>query len=337
MNQEKFKVTSAEELLLLGNVYVASRALHTVAQMKIADLFEGKSESVESLAQKRGLSPLALKRILRVLSPFGIFNEDDDGSFSLTEIGCMLKSGHPSMMRNLLYCEDCRWNSFGQMSNTTKTGKTGFSKLYEKEYFEYISQIPELQEGFDRHMKAVSKNEDRVIAAKLPLQTRKQCTDIGCGKAGLLSAVLDCYPQIKGGAFELPGVAEEDIDKLSKKYQGRIEVFSGSFFDALPFCSDSIILKRILHDWDDERCVEILSRCREALTETGEIYIVESILKGKQDPLLLRIFDLLLLTVFGGFERSLEEYKKILFKSGLKVQYIISTEVPMSVIVCSKS
>lgn len=330
------KITTENELLLLGNMYVVSRALHTITELKIPDLFEDNlPKSIGMLAKQCSMSPVALKKLLRVLCPFGIFKENDDGTFSLEKIGEVLKSSHPSGMRDLLFCEDCRWNSFGQMSQSLTTGETGFSKLYKQEYFDYIARHPHLQAGFDSHMKAVSAKEDLIFAKSLPLAQKKKVIDVGGGKGGLLSAILMKNPHILGGIFELPGVAKQEKDKLAQEFQGRIEIFSGSFFEALPFKSDGIILKRVLHDWDDAHCVQILSHCREALVKDGEIYVVESLIKGQEDPPLLRIFDLLLLTVFGGIERNIEEYSSLFSQSKLKLKTIISTDSGMSILVAN--
>ncbi|MCH9608753.1 MAG: Multifunctional cyclase-dehydratase-3-O-methyl transferase TcmN [Chlamydiales bacterium] len=339
MNIFEHKVTTENELLLLGNMYVVSRALHTIAEQKIADLFEDNlPKSIDIVAKHCSMSPTVLKKLLRVLCPFGIFKENDDGTFSLEKIGEVLKSSHPSGMKDLLFCEDCRWNSFGQMSQSLTTGETGFSKLYKQEYFEYIAQYPHLQAGFDSHMKAVSAKEDPMIAESLPLEQKKKMIDVGGGKGGLLRAILIKNSHISGGMFELPGVAKQEIDKLAQEFQERIEVFSGSFFEALPFKSDGIILKRVLHDWDDAHCIQILSHCREALVEgeAGEIYVVESLVKGQEDSPLLRIFDLLLLTVFGGVERSIEEYSSLFSQSGLKLRNSISTDSGMSILVANR-
>lgn len=332
------KISSEQELLLLGNIYVVSRALHVIVEQKIADLFDdNQPKSINELLKKCPISPLALKKLLRVLCPFGIFKEHEGETFSLEEIGQVLKSNHPSSMRDLLYCEVCRWNSFGQMSQSLKTGETGFSELYKEEYFDYIARHPLLQAGFDSHMKAVSAKEDPIIAKCLPLEKKKKVVDVGGGKGGLIKAILDLNTDIVGGIFELPGASEQEIRELSQNYRNRLEVYLGSFFDDLPFKSDGIILKRVLHDWDDVNCIQILTRCRDALiSNTSEIYVIESLLEGKGDSPLLRIFDLLLFTVFGGRERSEKEYASLFCQGGLKLKNIISTQSGMSILVGSR-
>ena len=48
----------------------------------------------------------------------------------------------------------------------------------------------------------------------------------------------------------------------------------GDFFKALT-TADVYLLKFVLHDWDDERCVDILTRCREGLVLGGRIAVFD--------------------------------------------------------------
>ena len=336
---ENYSVTSAQELRLLANMYVVSRAIHTVAELKIADLFEdSQTKSIEQLSSQCNLSPVALEKTLRVLCPFGLFKENTDGTYSIEEAGLLLKSDHPSKMRDLLFCEDARWNSFGQMSHTLQTGESGFSKLYQQEYFDYISKDPHNQLRFDEHMKAVSAKEDLDIAKYLPLEDKKRVIDVGGGKGGLMKAILERFPETCGGVFDLEGVGEKELRENTKKFGQRFEAFSGSFFDPLPFEADSLILKRVLHDWDDKSSIQILKQCSKALASpNSKMYIVESVVKGKEDAPLFRIFDLLLLTVFGGFERTIDAYEHLFLEAGLKIQKMIPTGSEMTILVAGKS
>jgi O-methyltransferase domain len=54
-------------------------------------------------------------------------------------------------------------------------------------------------------------------------------------------------------------------------------VESGSFFDAVP-PADAYLLEAILHDWPDDRCVQILRSCARSLTPGGAVLVVETVL-----------------------------------------------------------
>ena len=44
-----------------------------------------------------------------------------------------------------------------------------------------------------------------------------------------------------------------------------VQTQSGDFFKAVPGGGDAYIMKHIIHDWDDERAVQILRNIRDAL------------------------------------------------------------------------
>lgn len=67
----------------------------------------------------------------------------------------------------------------------------------------------------------------------------KQITDIGGGSGALLSAILEASPHIKGRLFDLPSVIERARDKPR------------NFFEAIPSGADILLLKHIIHDWED--------------------------------------------------------------------------------------
>ena len=85
----------------------------------------------------------------------------------------------------------------------------------------------------------------------------------------------------------------------------------GDFFEAVP-AADLYLLKFILHDWDDENCVKILSRCREAMLPGGRLAVIELVLGKLSDPGFGALMDMNMLAASSGQERSLDEYDALL-------------------------
>ncbi|WVZ01468.1 hypothetical protein V8G54_027537 [Vigna mungo] len=57
----------------------------------------------------------------------------------------------------------------------------------------------------------------------------------------------------------------------------RIEQVEGNMFESVPQ-GDAIISKAVLHNWSDEKCVEILKNCYKALPEKGKVIVMEIIM-----------------------------------------------------------
>ena len=105
----------------------------------------------------------------------------------------------------------------------------------------------------------------------------------------------------------------------------------GDFFEAVP-AADLYLLKFILHDWEDEECIKILSRCREAMLPGGRLAVIELVLGELSDPGFGALMDMNMLAASPGQERSLDEYDALLAAAGLRRTAVSATGSPQSVI-----
>ena len=95
--------------------------------------------------------------------------------------------------------------------------------------------------------------------------------------------------------------------------------------------SDAYIMKYILHDWDDERAVKILSNCRAAMNKNGRVLVVDSVIPPGNDPGYVKLLDIEML-VIGGRERTKADFAEIFHKSGLKLTRVLATKSPLSIV-----
>lgn len=90
----------------------------------------------------------------------------------------------------------------------------------------------------------------------------------------------------------------------------------GDFFTDVPE-GDLLLLKYILHDWDDESCVRLLRQCRQALRPGGRVVVVDMVIDEEAagfGPLM----DIAMLTMLGSRERTLAEFDWLFARAGLK-------------------
>jgi O-methyltransferase domain len=115
--------------------------------------------------------------------------------------------------------------------------------------------------------------------------------------------------------------------------QGRYEVVSGSFFESVPKGADAYLMKHIIHDWDDERCITILKNCHDAIIDNGKLLVIETVIPGANEPSIGKFLDIeMLLMTSGGRERTAKEFQELFAKGGFELTNIIPTPSPISII-----
>ena len=156
--------------------------------------------------------------------------------------------------------------------------------------------------------------------------------DIGGGHGTLLSAILRGNAHLKGILFDLPHVADGARELMaSARVADRCEIRGGDLFAEVPAGGDAYILSWIIHDWDRSRAVTILKRCRQAMPTTGRLLLVEAIPPGNE-PHAGKIMDFVMLTALGGEERTEGQYEDLLQEAGFRLNAVVPTASPMSVI-----
>jgi tRNA A58 N-methylase Trm61 len=75
--------------------------------------------------------------------------------------------------------------------------------------------------------------------------------DVGGGSGELIAAAKE-YPGLRGTVFDLPRCAETAKNYLqSVSVSDRVSFLASDFFNTIPATADVIILKSMIHDWND--------------------------------------------------------------------------------------
>ena len=160
--------------------------------------------------------------------------------------------------------------------------------------------------------------------------------DVGGSYGALLAAILRANPDQTGRVFDLPGLAEASSAYLAQAGVADRAGFSGgSFFEAIPDGADAYLLKSIIHDWQDEQAVGILTNCRKAAGEAGKVLVIERIAPAQVEagPEQLPTIrgDILMLTANGGTERTEAQYRDLFTRAGLQLASVTPTTSGFSV------
>jgi SAM-dependent methyltransferase len=313
------------------------QAIHAAAELGVADALSRGPSTSHEVAQVLGTHADATDRLLRALRTLGVVSESE-GRFELTELGRCLETTSPTSRRAW-----CRlmgsppvWGAWGRLVDCVRTGQrawgSGQGAAGGADPFETMAQDQELAGVFHHAMLELTSGVAPGIVAAVDWSGVRRVVDVGGGHGALLAAILEANPHLEGAVFDLEHARPGALDLLvSGGRLGRRATFvSGDVFTTAPPAADAIVLKSVIHDWDDERSLAILSRCREALNPGGRLLLVESPAApgGGGNPLqdwFLTFSDLNMLVNTGGRERTEAEYRALLERAGLRVLAVRET------------
>jgi O-methyltransferase domain len=306
----------ARELLALLAGPFRAYAIYAAAKLGFADgLADGPKTSSE-LAEHVGADPDSVHRLLRLLAGLGIVTDGGGDGFSLTPRGELLQSA-PGSMRDLAICYGEQfYRPLAELTHSVRTGEPAFPRVFGKPPFDYYAEHAEAARLFDGAMAAGS-----AFFAEIPraydFSRARTIVDVGGGDGALLAAILAAHPSAAGIVLDRPHVVEATRASLRRHgLADRCEVVAGDFFASVPSGGDVYILSRILHDWEDEPSLALLSACRRAMTRDSELLIIERVIPDDGRPSLALEWDIHMLANTGGRERTEAEYHDLLGRAG---------------------
>jgi C-methyltransferase len=312
----------------LTNACVASRALHVVADLGVADHIGDEPVSAAELASRCDAHPEALDRVLRLLATMGVF-EAVDGGFRHTPASELLRSDHPMSMRGFprMMNLPVMAGTFAHLDHAVRTGEPAVQKVHPGGFWGYLHERPDEAVIFGQAMAARVAADTAALLDAYDFSRFATIADIGGGRGHLLRAVLDAVPAAGGVLFDLPDV----IAALDFEHD-RLTPQAGDFFaDPLP-PADAYVLMEILHDWADAECLSILSAVRRAAAPGATVLVVENILaEGRPDPR-GRTLDIIMLAVTGGRERTASDLSALFQHTGFTGARVIETAGAMTIV-----
>jgi SAM-dependent methyltransferase len=321
------------------NGYRESALLYVAAKLSLIDLLAQGPRESHDLARSVGAHAVSLHRVLRGLVVMGVLSEKRDGRFAVTALGTWLLSGKQDSLRNLaiLYGEG-RYPVFGSLLKSVMTGEPA-QPCPGASYYMFRGQHSELDNSFNTEMERHTIRATQNILAAYDFHLLRNVADLGGGHGALLAAILNSYPAHTGILFDQPHVTKGAQHSLEKAgVAERCRIIEGDFFDRIPEGADILILKNILHNWDDERSIIILRNCRKALDKGGKILLVERLMptRARDNPDTIWL-DLCVLVQTGGRERTKDEYCGLLAAAGFLFTRALPTASPLWLIEAARA
>ena len=329
-------MAQAETEILTQMVFGAglSRAIGSIAELGVADQIEpGSPQAVEALAKATGAHERSLYRILRFLASNGIFKEKDNHCFDHTPLSICLRSDAEGSFRPAARIGHRISSFWDGLHHSAVTGESGFTKVFGQPLFDYLGTHPDVAPIFDAAMVAIHGHETPAMLDAYDFSSTRVLADIGGGNGSVIAATLQRYPKLKGILFELEHVIGRTRESL-KAYgiEDRCSLIEGNFFESLPSGADTYLFRHIIHDWSDEQSVLILKNCRKVIRDHGRLLIIEAVVPTGNEPSLAKDFDMVMLVLPGGIERTEAEYRVLLEEAGFQLSSVTPTRSAVSIV-----
>jgi ubiquinone/menaquinone biosynthesis C-methylase UbiE len=223
--------------------------------------------------------------------------------------------------------------AWGELLYSVRTGGIAFDKAFGEPCWEFFRKNPENAQIFNDAMSSMTAQANEAIHALYDFAGINTIVDVGGGHGGLITGILKKNPAMRGILFDAPEVIEAAKASMQKsEVADRCQLVGGDFFKSIPEGADAIVMKWVIHDWNDEQSVAIMKNCHRALPANGKLIFIEAVVPATSEPHFSKFIDLNMLVITGGRERTAEEFRKLYEASGFRVTRIVPTESPFSVI-----
>lgn len=305
-------------LRLLGGKWVTA-ALTAAAELGIADLLAEEPQTCEQLAARLQCDGASLLRLMRVLGGEGLFDQDVEGRYSLTEMGEQLRDGQLRQLARFVG-SDFNWAPWPHLSAAVQGGPSAFERAHGQPLFEYLDDHEQDSALYHSAVDEFTKREARALAQAFDFTDVETVVDVGGGLGTLLIELTEAWPSVHGVLYDRPQVAEAASARFSELgLSRRCEAVGGDFTQGVPPGADAYVIKHVLHNWDDERCLTLLKHCVASMRPGGSVLIIEGMLLPGNRPDGTKLMDLEMMVLCGtGRERTKPEFRKLLRAAGLK-------------------
>ena len=309
--------------------FMVSRSLSAVAELGVADRLRDRPLTSSELARAVGANEGFLRRVMRLLVSVEIFAEPAPGTYALTPYSELLRSDHPTSLRDLtaMLTSESHWRAWGELTEAIRTGSSGSCLAFGTDAFSWFQRKENKAQWdlFNAAMTSYSAATSMAVVERYDFSRFRHIIDIGGGRGFFLRTVLSKATQASGTLFDLPGVFEGGgIDTLG----GRIVCAGGDFFTAVPEGGDCYVLKHIVHDWDDDRCRTFLGNIARVMDPAGTVIVVDMVMPDGPEPAFAKVADINMLAFTeGGCERTEREFAALFESAGLQLKAIHQTPI----------
>ncbi len=308
-----------------------SKVISDLTQLNVPDVVQrfGPLTATEMVATHHiDAKPDSLERALRAAASLGICTEDPAGRFGPTALTDPLTSASPVSVKRLVeQFGGAWWKVWTGVADAIRTGEPQARAQVGLDWWEYLRANPREAENFGEAMKSGSLASTQGVLEHCDFTDVRKVVDVGGGFGHLAVALLEKYSHLQGVVLEVADlipIAKKRLAIPDPAVASRLEYLAGDMFDAVP-PADAYVIKHIIHDWDDRRCLRLLRNCHTSMSGNGRVIGVDVVLPpmGDTGGTAGKLLDIDMMVFIPGKERTLAQWERLYDEAGFQVRRVV--------------
>jgi hypothetical protein len=306
-----------------------TQVIRTLASLSVAEHLDVGPLTAGEIAERLSSNPAMTYRLLRAASALGFLAYDPGTTqFSGTAMMGILHGDSPLSLKHyaLTTASEVFWLPGLRLPETVVNGRNHAEDVLGCTPFEYFARHERDARIFSVAMTELSRP---VIAEAVPaidIGNAQLVVDVGGADGAFLAALLERHQHLDGAVLDLPQATAGVADEAQRRgLADRMTGLAGDFFEELP-SADLYLVKFILHDWDDESCLRILTNIRRAMNPGARVIIVE--MTADTATLEASLMDVAMMFAFTGQEREQHHFESLVSAAGLRTSRTLQLHRP---------
>lgn len=318
-------------LMQISTSFWQSRVLYVAARLDIATVLGDRQLSADELALQVSAQPDAVFRLLRMMAAMGIFEEVAPRMFRNNKLSRPLRSDAKDNIRAMILMHNSFEMSrpwFEQLEKGVREGEVPFKLAHGEEMFDYMDTHPEFDALFSGAMDSVEALLGDSFARDFDWGRFERIIDVGGSRGSKAATILKHHPGLRALVTDRTQVIAEAkawwSEQGDPKLLERMHFEASDLLVSVPPANndrDIYLLSAILHGFDDETSIRVLSNLAAASKGTGaRIALMELVLPEQGADLSATSFDMQIFMGTRGRERTLAEWENLCERSGLVLE-----------------
>uniref|UniRef100_A0A8C5LZ99 Acetylserotonin O-methyltransferase n=1 Tax=Leptobrachium leishanense TaxID=445787 RepID=A0A8C5LZ99_9ANUR len=315
------------QLLEYKNGFMSSKVMFTACELGVFDLLYEAEEplTAEDIASRLHLNTDGAERLLSACVGLKLLKVEmikDEAVYANSDLSSkyLVKSSPKSLYHIMMYYSKTIYMCWHFLPDAIREGKNQHERAFgisSKDIFEALYSSEDEMKNFMKHMDSVWTICGRDVITAFDLSMYHTVYDLGGCSGALAKQFVSENPSSTITIMDLPKVVEAAKKHFITEEEQQISFLEGDFFnDPIPE-ADLYIIARIVHDWKEDKCLQLLTKIYQSCRHGGAVLLVEALLsEDKSCAVTSQLYSLNMLVQTEGKERTPTEYQKLLTASG---------------------